>query len=368
MVGRYISIDFMKIVIRAGGVGTRLWPESREAKPKQLHKLTSSKSMLRETLERVLPIAEPEEIFISTNQKFADKVVKELPEIPLKNIICEPERKDTAAACGLESVFIEKRFPGSTVASLGSDHFIRQPEEFRRLLAVAQKACEKHPEYLFCLGVRPHAPHTGYGYIELGEIFDEIEHKEIYKVAKFTEKPNLKKAKEFLASGRHLWNANMFLWNTKTLLSLYKKFLPKMHGSLMKIKEALETKEEQEVISAEYKKFEKIAIDYAIIEQASNVAALIFEGDWSDIGDWANLKDELCDLEKENLARGEHLSIDTENSLIYGKNGKIIATIGIKDIVIVDSDDALLVCDKYRAQEVKKVVEKLKKEKKEKYL
>jgi mannose-1-phosphate guanylyltransferase len=358
----------MKIVIRAGGTGTRLWPKSRETKPKQLHKLTSKKTMLRETIDRVLPICEPEEIFISTNQKFVKEVIKEAPDIPLKNIICEPERKDTAAACGLETIFIEKRFPNSFVASLGSDHLIKQPAKFRQILKIAKTALEKFPDYLFCLGVYPTFPGIGFGYIKLGKIIDEIKHKEIYVVKKFTEKPDLRTAKKFLSKSGYLWNANIFLWNTKTLLSLYKKFLPKMYNGLMKIKDALETKQEQEVLTEEYAKFEKIAIDYAIVERAPKVGAVSLDIGWSDIGDFAVLKDELSDSEKENLVKGEHIDIDTENSLIYGKSGKIIATIGVKDLIIVDTDDALLVCDKYRAQEVKKVVEKLKKEGKDRYL
>lgn len=358
----------MKIVIRAGGVGTRLWPKSREARPKQLQALISNKTMLRETVDRVLPICEPEEIFISTNKKLIDEVVAELPEIPLKNIISEPERKDTAPACGLESIFIEKRFPNSIVASLGSDHLIKYPKKFREALKIASKAVQNHPDYLFCLGVNPTFPSTGYGYIKLGEIIDEINHKEIYQVKKFTEKPKIKTAKKFLSKGGYLWNANMFLWNTKTLLSLYKKFLPKMYKGLLKIKEALETKNEQEILESEYKKFEKIAIDYAIIEKAPKIATVSVDCGWSDIGDFAVLKDELTDSEKENLVQGEYLGIDTENSLIYGRPGKIIATLGLEDMIIIDTEDALLVCKKHRAQEVKKIVEKLKKEKKEKYL
>ncbi|MEW6408073.1 MAG: sugar phosphate nucleotidyltransferase [Patescibacteria group bacterium] len=358
----------MKIVIRAGGVGTRLWPKSREARPKQLQALISNKTMLRETVDRVLPICEPEEIFISTNQKFIDEVVGELPDIPLKNIISEPERKDTAPACGLESIFIEKRFPNSIVASLGSDHLIKYPKKFHEVLKIAGKAVQNHPDYLFCLGVNPTFPSTGYGYIKLGEIIDEINHKEVYQVEKFTEKPEVKTAKKFLSKGDYLWNANMFLWNTKTLLSLYKKFLPKMYKGLVKIKDALETKNEQEVLEFEYKKFEKIAIDYAIIEKAPKIAVISVNCGWSDIGDFAVLKDELTDSEKENLVQGEHLGIDTENSLIYGRPGKIIATLGLEDMIIIDTEDALLVCKKHRAQEVKKIVEKLKEEKKEKYL
>lgn len=358
----------MKIVIRAGGIGARLWPKSREAKPKQLQALISDKTMLRETVDRVLCMAEPEEIFVSTNRNFVDNVIRELPEIPLKNIITEPERKDTAAACGFESIIIEKRYKSSFVASLGSDHLIKYPKKFCQILKIAKKAAQRHPDHLFCLGVSPDFPSAGYGYIQLGKVIDEINHLEVFRVKKFTEKPSLARARKFLSAGNYLWNANMFLWNTKTLLSLYKKFLPKMHKGLFKIKAALETDREQEVVAAEYKKFEKIAVDYAIIEKAKKIAAITLDIGWSDIGDFATLKDELTESEKENLVKGEHVGLDTENTLIYGEKGKIIATLGIKDKIIVDTKDALLVCDKRRAQDVKKIVEKLKEKKKEKYL
>ncbi len=358
----------LKIVIRAGGVGTRLWPESREKMPKQLHKLASDKSMLRETVDRLYPDIEPEAIFVSTNKNCVDRVIKELPDIPLKNIIVEPSRKDTAAACGLETVYIEKRFPNSIVASLGSDHLVRRPEEFRRVIQATAKAAKKNPEHLFCLGCFPTFPDTNFGYIKLGKEIDAVDKLKVYKVNQFTEKPDFQTAKKLISKGGCLWNANMFLWNTRTLLSLYKKFLPKMHTGLMKIKKSLDTDMEQETLSGEYNKLEKVAIDYAILEKSSKVAAVSLNVGWNDIGNWTSLKDELASKEKDNVIRGEHLAIDTTNSLIYGQKDKIVATIGVKDLIIVDTNDALLVCDKKRAPEVKKIVDELKKTKKEKYL
>lgn len=358
----------LKIVIRAGGVGTRLWPESREKMPKQLHKLTSNKSMLRETVDRLYPDIEPEDVFISTNKNCVDKVVKDISEVPLKNIIVEPARKDTAAACGLETVYIEKRFPGAIVASLGSDHLVREPKEFLRVLKAAAKAAKKHPEFLYCLGCFPTFPDINFGYIKLGKTIDTVEKTKIYQVERFTEKPDFSTARKLISKGNCLWNANMFLWNTQTLLALYKKFLPKMHKGLLKIKKALDTDLEQETISSEYHKFEKVAIDYAILEKAPRVAAVSLNVGWNDIGNWSSLKDELSKKAQDNVVRGEHLGIDTKNSLVYGPKNKIIATIGIKNLVIVDTDDALLVCDKDRAPEVKKIVDKLKEEKKDRYL
>lgn len=356
----------MKIVIRAGGVGTRLWPVSRETKPKQLHALLSEKTMLQEAIERSFLVSKPEDIYVSANYKCEESIRKELGAVLESNLILiiEPARRDTAAAIGLESIYIAKDDPKAVVASLGSDHAIRKSEEFTRLLKLAEKEIKKRPDNILCLGIKPSYPDAGYGYIELDK---EVE-KEIYKVKSFKEKPNQKTAEKFVQAGNYLWNANMFVWRIDTILKLYKKYLPKMYEQLMIIKEAIGTDKERETLKKIYPKLEKIAVDYAIIEKAEKIIAVPADIGWSDIGDWARLKDQLTEREQDNYIKADHINIDSKNSLIYSETKKLITTIGLENIVIIETDDALLVCDKYRSGDVKKLVDELKKNKKNKYL
>lgn len=350
----------MNIVIRAGGIGSRLWPMSRASQPKQLQQLISDKTMLEDALDRVKTLASPEEIFVSCNSACAAIAQKVLAHLPSKNILVEPARKDTTAAIGLESVYIRKRNPRAIVASLGSDHRIRRDEEFRRILRASEEFVQKHPEELLLIGVKPTYPDTGYGYIGLGTLLDTVQGNAIHRVAHFYEKPNVDKAKEFFTAGNFLWNANMFVWQVDTILNLYKKYLPDMYALLERIEHAIDTPQEAQVLAETYPKMQQIAIDYAILEKSHQIAVIAADIGWSDIGDWARLKDELTDLESDNLIRAEHMGIDTKNSLVYGPEKKLIVTIGIENLVVVDTPDALLICDKYRSMDVKKVVDALK--------
>jgi len=355
----------MKIVIRAGGVGSRLWPVSRFNKPKQLHPLLSNKTMLQEAIERALLVAKPEDIYVSGNIRFEEEIRNELGAVLENNLIIEPDRRETAAAIGLEAVYIAKKYPQAIVASLGSDHAIAKNKEFSRILRLAENTIKKYPQDILCIGIKPSQPDVGYGYIELNKKIAS----EVYAVKSFKEKPNKQKAEEFFASNKYLWNANMFVWRADTLLDLFKKHLPKMYQDLMIIKKAIGTNQEKAVLHKIYPRLEKIAIDYAIIEKAQKILAISADIGWNDIGDWARLKDQLAEKEEENVVKTkEYIGIDTKNSLIYSEKNKLIATIGLENIIIVETDDALLVCDKYRSAEVKKIQEILKKKKKDKYI
>jgi len=356
----------MKIVLRAGGVGSRLWPVSRQNNPKQFHALTGENTLLEDSIHRVTPIVGFEDIYVSTNVDAAQIVRSQHHEILPQNIIIEPERKDTAAAIGLESIIIRKRDPEAIVASLGSDHSVRREKEFQRMLQLAEEFVRRHPEYIIPIGIRPTRPDTGYGYIQCGAVIDTLEGKNLWKVDRFTEKPDLKTAKEFLAESHYLWNANMFVWKVSTILDLYKQYLPEMYAQLLEIEKAIDTPQQQEVIERVYPQMQKIAVDYAIIEKATTIAAMSADIGWSDIGDWARLKDELAESEQENVVVGaDHVGIKTENCLVYSESkGKIIATLGVENLMIVETADALLICDKYHSGEVKDIVQKLKDHKK----
>jgi mannose-1-phosphate guanylyltransferase len=355
----------MKIVIRAGGVGSRLWPVSRQNEPKQFHALVGDRTMLEDAIDRVLPLVALEDIFISTNTSSEDIVRARHHEIPDANIIVEPARKDTAAAIGLESIVIHKQDPDAVVASLGSDHSVRKPNELRAVLTAAEALVQEHPEYIVPIGIHPTQPDSGYGYIQLGDVIDTHDRHQLWAVERFTEKPDTATAKQFLSEGNYLWNANMFVWKVSTILSLYEQHLPEMYAELMKIEAALGTPDEKAVINAVYPTLEKIAVDYAIIEKTDSIAALSADIGWNDIGDWARLKDEIADNEADNVVLGaEHVSHDSKNVLVYSNvKDKLVAIIGVDNLVVVETDDVLLVCDKYSSPDVKKIVEELQSQK-----
>lgn len=354
----------MKIVVRAGGVGSRLWPVSRQSQPKQFHAFTGPKTMLAEAIDRIRPIADLADVYVSTNVNARDVVYEQYSDIPKENVIVEPARKDTAAAIGLESIIIHAADPEAVVASLGSDHSVRRPEEFQRMLLLAEEFVSRHPEYIIPIGIKPTRPDDGYGYIQYSEVLDTLEGKNLWKVERFTEKPSVETAEHFLQQGNFLWNANMFVWKVSTILDLYKKHLPDMYEQLMTIQEALGTPEQEEVIARVYPRMEKIAVDYGIIEKAEHIAAMSADIGWNDIGDWSRLKDELSDSEKESVVLGdaEYIEMNTVNSLVYEGDSakKMVVTVGVKNLVVVDTEDVLLICHKDQSGKVKDIVQRLK--------
>ncbi len=351
----------MKIVIRAGGIGSRLWPVSREKKPKQFHALTSEHTMLEEAIERAKGLVDSSDIYISTQAATAAVVQQQKGDVPNQNIIVEPERKDTAAAIGLESILISHRDPNAVVASIGSDHSVRRVEEFQRMLRIAEEFVNRHPDTIIPIGIRATRADVGYGYIECGEVIDTFQGKNLWQVNRFTEKPDLQEAKQFVSQANYLWNANMFVWKVGTILKLYEQHLPTMYAQLQEIAAAIETPQQQETIDRVYPTMEHVAIDYAIIEKAECIAAMAADIGWSDIGDWTRLKDELSEMEQDNIViHAEHLPLKTTNTLVYAERaGKLVATIGVDNLIIVDTEDALLIADKYHSAEVKDVVKKL---------
>lgn len=343
----------MYAVIRAGGVGTRLWPISRNAKPKQFHALTSHKTMLQEAIERLLPVVPADRIMVSCNQQTEVVMRAELGAILEHNLIIEPQLRDTAAAIGLETIMVAKRDPQAIIASLGSDHIIRDTAEFQRVLQLAERTVMAQPDHIVCIGIPPTHPDTGYGYIELGEETNP----EVFQVTSFKEKPNETLARTFVQSGRYLWNANMFVWRADTLLRLYQQHMPAMYAQLMAIQQ------QPERLGELYHQLEKVAVDYAIIERTKQILAIPGKFGWNDIGDWARLKDELVSTEADNYSRGDHFDLGSKNTLVFSETNRFIATINTTNLIIVDTPDGLLVCDKFSSQQVKAVVEELKRRK-----
>ena len=346
----------MKFVIRAGGIGTRLWPLSRKNNPKQFHALTGERTMLQDAVHRLQSLAAMDDLYISTSAALVHRVREQVPELPVENIIVEPAQRNTGPAVGLECALLEARFPGCAIASLGSDHHIGAPEEFCRLLKVAEDALSDRAETLFTLGVKPTRADTGFGYIQKGDVIATVNGEPIYAVAAFEEKPDAETAKTYLASGRYLWNSNMFVWKASTVLQLFAEFEPEMYALLEQIAAAAKAGREAEVIARGYPQMKNTAIDHAILERASCIATLEADIGWCDLGAWDALKEVLPADANGNILRGNVLSLNAENATVYGGKDKVIALVDVENLIVVDAGDALLILPRDSAQRVKDVV------------
>lgn len=356
----------MKIVILAGGTGTRLWPLSRQNKPKQLQSFVTHATLLQETLRRV-DFVKPSDIYISTNELFLDDVKKQAKpfKIPQKNFIIEPALRDTAPCIGLAATYLAAQgFANEVMSIIYADHIVQHKDEFEKLLKVATDIAKKE-NTLNIIEVKAKFPSVHLGYVKIGSLLKQVQGVDVYAFEKFTEKPDLETARKFLASYKYLWNTGFYVWKVSTILEKFKKHLPKTASQLKKIEKVIGTPKEMAVLKKEYPLCEKISIDYGVMEKVDPKEVRIIPGDlgWSDIGTWEAIFDELTLNPHDNLVKADHIGVDTQGSLIYGHSKKIIATVGLKNIVIVDTPDALLICQKGRSQEVKKIVEQLKNEK-----
>lgn len=349
----------MKFVIRAGGIGTRLWPFSRRQKPKQFHALVGDRSMLQTAVDRIGSIAKAEDVYVSTGATLAKGVSQQLPDLTSNRLIVEPALRNTGPAVGLECVLLEAAFPGCVVASLGSDHHIGKPEEFCRLLEVAEAAVDANPDELVLIGVKPCRAETGFGYIQKGEVFHEANGEPVYRVGGFKEKPDAATAESYVSSGDYLWNSNMFVWRAARVLELIEEFEPDLHAGLMEIKAAVGTDAQQSTLERVYPRLKEIAIDNAVLERAEWVAVVEADIDWSDIGSWGALADVLPVDEHGNLVSADAITVDTTGSTVYAPDGKLVALIGVDNLVVVDSGDALLIVPKDEVQRVREIVDKL---------
>lgn len=357
----------MKIVILAGGTGTRLWPLSRQAKPKQLQSFVTNHTLLQDTLKRV-DFVKPSDVYIATNELFLDDVKEQAKpfKIPAKNFIIEPALRDTAPCIGLAASYLAAHgFADEVMSIIYADHVVQHKEEFEKLLRIASEIAQKE-NTLNIIEVKAKFPSVHLGYVKIGSLLKQVKGVDIYAFEKFTEKPDLETARKFLASYKYLWNTGFYVWKVSTILEKFKKHMPKTAAQLKKIEKAIGTSKEVSILKKEYPLCEKISIDYGIMEKVDPKEVRIIPGDlgWSDIGTWEAIYDELTVNHHDNLVKAEHIGVDTQGSLIYGYSKKIIATVGLKNIVIVDTPDALLICQKGRSQEVKKIVEQLKNEKK----
>lgn len=346
----------MKAVILAGGTGTRLWPMSRDLKPKQFHSFVGRATMLQQTFER-LSFLQKSDIFVATNIQYQDLVKKQLPGLARQNLIIEPAMRDTGPCiCFAAHRLAALGFQQEVMAIIYADHLIQKPEAFQKALSFGENYI-KINKGLGIIAVRAKYPNPHLGYLRIGApVKTAPEQFPVYKLERFVEKPTYATAKKFLTSYKYLWNTGLYLWEVKTILEKFKKHALAIYKN---------TKFEKTYVASQ-----KISIDYAVMEKVSpkGIRVIPAELGWNDIGNWAALHEELAAEEKANVSIGEHFGIDTEGSVIMGKNGKLIVTYGLKNIVVVDTEEALLIMPKEKSSNAKKIIEELKKKNKARFL
>lgn len=351
-------------LIMAGGKGERFWPRSRVSLPKQFLSLTDDgKTMIQLTVERISPLVNIEDVYIATNKNYKELVKQQLPDIPEENILCEPVGRNTAPCIGLGAAHVAKKYDDATMIVLASDHLIKNNEIFTETFTQACEVAEKG-ENLVTIGITPNYPETGYGYIKYDQNTKEGS---AYAVEKFVEKPVLEVAKEYLADGHYLWNSGMFVWKVSTILNNFKKLLPESYAALMKIKESVGTADEETVLNKEFMNLEAESVDYAIMEKADNIYIIPGNFGWDDIGSWLAVGRIKKTDDNNNVVNGNVVTVNTKNCVIEGAD-KLIATVGLRDMVVVDTKDATLISTKENAGEIKKVLAKLRETGKNQYL
>lgn len=343
------------VLIMAGGRGTRFWPRSRKSLPKQFLSLTGDgKTMIQLTVERLLPIIRMEDIYISTNEDYRELVKEQLPGIPEENILCEPVGRNTAPCIGLGAIHIAQKYDDAVMIVLPSDHQIRMPDIFRNTLQDASEIAEDGHS-IVTIGITPNYPETGYGYIKY---IPDSRKNSAFAVDRFVEKPNLEKAREYLKSGQYLWNAGQFVWKVSTILDDLKKYMPDTYEKLMMIRAAIGTDEYNAVLQKEFRAMQSQSIDYGVLEKADSIFVIPGSFGWDDVGSWLA----VGRLQKEDadgsIVAGDVITVNSKNCIIQGES-KLIAAVGLENIIVVDTKDAILICDKEHAGEIKTVMAQL---------
>lgn len=362
-------------MIPAGGSGTRLWPLSRAAHPKFLHSLTGSPaSMLQATVARLAPLASTDRTFIVTGSAHSAAVARQLPEIPVENLLIEPSPRDSCAAIGLAAAVISRRDPTAIMGSFAADHLVRDEAKFVETIRLARAGAEMG--LLMTVGIAPTHPETGYGYVQCGDPYPPVT-----KVRQFHEKPNLEYAERYLADGSFLWNASMFLWRVDVFLGELQRQQPELYEGLSTVADAWGTQTQDEVLGEVWPQLKRISVDHAVMQGAADagmVGTVRGEFGWTDVGDFdalgTVLEDPACDVADANRnivvkdAGAQVVLHDTRDAVVVAHGGRLVAALGLQDVVVVDTPEAVLVCDRKRAQEIKLIVDDLKRRGEDGYL
>lgn len=352
----------MKIIIFAGGVGTRLWPLSRKNTPKQFEKIVGDQSMLQIAVNKLFPMFKWEEIYVSTGKHYQDIVREQLPQLPEKNIIVEPMMRDVGPAVGLVTSLLVKEDPEEPIALLwGSDHLVKKEETFRKALKVAEKRIKENPEKIVFIGQKPRFANQNLGYIEFGKEIENIEDISVFEFKAFQYRPHLSTAEKYIKDGHHSWNLGYFVTTPKFLWKLFEEFSPDLYKQLSEISKAYKTKNYEEVLEKIYPEIEKVSFDNAILEKMDPKDGEVLSVDigWSDIGAWEALKEALSETLDENVTKGKVMLEDSKDNLVFNFNDQLIVGIDLKELLIINTHDVLLVCPKDSVPKIKKLVESL---------
>jgi mannose-1-phosphate guanylyltransferase len=360
--------EHLYAVIMAGGVGSRLWPRSRLATPKQFLDLLGSRTMLQETVDRIEPLIPLDRVLVVAGEDHETTVRSQVPGLPPENMITEPGPRGTAPCIGLAAVTLQQRDPTATMAVFPADHRIADATRFRKAVAAAAQVAQD--DYLVTLGITPDHPNTGYGYIQRGTSLGEVQGLPVYRVRRFTEKPDAATAESFLGSGEYYWNGGIFIWRVSAILAEMARLLPQLHGELQSVAEAWDAPARERKLAAAWERVPRTTIDYGVMEKAARVAVLPVDMGWDDVGNWASLSGLLEGDEAGNVLRGKgrSLLLDSADNYVYSSPGRLVTLVGVEGFVVVDTEDALLICPKEHAQAVRDVVKRLKAEGLQEYL
>lgn len=345
-------------LIMAGGGGTRLWPLSRKGRPKQSLPLVDDESMFATSVRRLVPLFGIERIFVVTGASMVADMRADVPELPAENFIVEPFGQDSGPAAALGTTHILAQDPDAVIAVLTADHHIADADGFLQALRAAYRTATRG--YIVTLGISPSFPSTGFGYIERGDFIDTVEALKVYRSLRFTEKPDQETAIQFLTSGRFSWNSGMFIWKARQAMREFERQHPAMSKLFDQVAQVYGTPDYRPTIERVWPDMKRLSVDYAIMEGAEQVAVIPVDIGWSDIGSWAALYEVLAPEDGANVSRGangQHLPLDTTGSLII--SNRMVVTIGIENMVVVDTDDVLLICHRDRSQDVRTIVHQL---------
>jgi mannose-1-phosphate guanylyltransferase len=352
----------MKIVLFAGGVGSRLWPLSRKNAPKQFGKIIADRSMLQIAVHKLFPEFKWEDVFISTGRQYGQIISEQLPQLPVKNIIVEPESRDVGPAVGLVVAQMEKLNPDEPLVLLwGSDHLVKKEALFRKMLRAAEKLILKNPNKIVFIGQKPRFANQNLGYIEFGENTEIVDDFPIYSFTGFQYRPPLEKANEFLNDGKHAWNLGYFVTTPRFLWKLFEEFSPELYEKLKRIQDAFGSDEYETVLNEVYPTLEKISFDNAILEKMDPRSGCVISADigWSDIGAWEALKEALSDTVDANVTKGKILLEDCHDSILHNETKQLIVGIDLEGLVVVSMEDVILICPKDSVPKIKKFVQNL---------
>ncbi|RPI21762.1 MAG: mannose-1-phosphate guanylyltransferase [Acidobacteria bacterium] len=353
----------MKFAIMAGGQGTRFWPLSRETRPKQFLTIAGSRTMLQETVARLSPLAGSGDVFVVCGRQYVDLVRDQLPELKSEQLIVEPVPRNTAPCVGLAALHLRRLFGNVVMALLPADHSIGRVAEFHEVLGTAAQLAERG--WLVTFGIEPTFPSTGYGYIHRGEPIAGEKERPSFAVERFAEKPPLETARQFLASGEYYWNSGMFIWTVETVMEQFRRHMPELYEILLALDRDWDDFEKREAL---FSRAPRVSIDFGIMEKAEKVATIPCKLDWNDVGNWRAVEDLLCKDPAGIAANTQFVQHGSRDCLVHSASGKLFALVGVKNLVVVETPDVVLVCEKDQVEDVKQIVEELRRKGPREYL